>query len=275
MEDTILTIYCLCDEYLSAFGFEDDPQATLSTAEVMTVALVAATFYGGHLERSRLFLKHHGYLPRMLSKSRLNRRLHAIPSAVWQGLFAVLAETFKASNSGQEYIIDSLPVPVCDNIRIRRCRLYPITDEDDFRGYIASKRRYFYGLRVHLLVTATGKPVEFALAPGAWSDLPVFREFALELPRRSVIYADKLYNDYSFEDFLKEVGIRLMPLRKKNSKRPLEPWKRFLQQHTRKQVETTFSRITEEFPKSIHAVTARGFELKIACFLLAFAIGCL
>jgi len=29
-----------------------------------------------------------------------------------------------------------------------------------FRGYVASKRRYFYGLRVHLVTTAAGEPVE-------------------------------------------------------------------------------------------------------------------
>jgi len=29
-----------------------------------------------------------------------------------------------------------------------------------------AKRRYFYGLRVHLMITGAGKPVEFALAAG-------------------------------------------------------------------------------------------------------------
>ena len=195
MEDTITTIYCLCDDFLATYGWADDPQADCSTAEVMTVVLVAATYYGGKIEISRLFLKGR-FFSRMLSKSRLNRRLHAIPEALWQALFTVLAGAFKATNVTQEYIIDSLSVPVCDNIRIRRCRLYPLAQDGACRGYIASKRRYFYGLRVHLLVTATGEPVEFALAPGAESDLPVFREFPLDLPEGAVIYADKLYNDY-------------------------------------------------------------------------------
>jgi hypothetical protein len=30
-----------------------------------------------------------------------------------------------------------------------------------------SKRRYFYGLRVHLVVTGAGEPVEFSLARGS------------------------------------------------------------------------------------------------------------
>ena len=66
------------------------------------------------------------------------------------------------------HAVDSLPVPVCDNIRIRRCRLYPLKEPgaNSFRGYVPSKRRYFYGLRVHLMVTGAGEPVEFALAAG-------------------------------------------------------------------------------------------------------------
>lgn len=277
MEDSIVVIYCLCEEFLTAYGYEDDPQARMSTAEVMTVALVAATYYGGKIELGRLYLRNHGYVSRMLSKSRYNRRLHAIPEEVWQALFSVLAGGFRAANRTQEYIVDSFPVPVCDNIRIRRCKLYPKAGGDDFRGYIASKRRYFYGLRVHLLVTTTGEPVEFCLAPGAESDLPPFREFALDLPEGSVIYADKLYNDYHYEDLLREIGIEFKPLRKNNSKRPREGWETYLMQHARKQVETTISGITSLFPKSIRAVTPRGFELKVFCFVLAFAflsLGC-
>ena len=41
MEDTITTTYYLCDEFLKATGHRDDPQVRLSTAEVMTIPLVA------------------------------------------------------------------------------------------------------------------------------------------------------------------------------------------------------------------------------------------
>jgi len=272
MQDTITTIYCLCDDFLSAYGYQDDPQAEMSTAEVMTTLLVACAFYSGKVEISRLFLAQHGYIPHMLSKSRLNRRLHAIPEEVWQALFGMLAGVFKATNPTQEYVADSCPVPVCDNIRICRSRLYPRTQFGEaFRGYCASKRRYFYGLRVHLVITATGQPVEFALAPGATSDLPVFREFDLELPEGSVIYADALFTDYVYEDLLEEVGIAFCSARKSNSRRPRERWAEYLLQHARKRVETSFSGITSLFPQSIHAVTPKGFELKVVCFVLAYS----
>jgi hypothetical protein len=127
LNDTIITIYCLCDDFfLKAIGHHfDDPQLQLSTAEVMSVPLVAATFFGGNIDKTCRFLHEYGYMPKMISKGRFNHRLHAIDPSLWQGLFSLLAEFFKRNNSEQTYVVDSLPVAVCDNIRIRRCRIYP------------------------------------------------------------------------------------------------------------------------------------------------------
>lgn len=291
MDHTITTIYCLCEDFLKAIHCRDDPQTRLSTAEVMTIPLVASTFFGGEIERTRRFLYEYGYMPKMISKSHLNRRLHAIEPTLWRVLFELLAQAFiKRNDPERTYAVDSLPVPVCDNIRIRRCRLYPLVagghddDDDDeevppkrksFRGYIASKRRYFYGLRVHLVVSGAGEPVEFSLAAGSEADVTVFKELELDLPEGSIIWADKAYTDYDYEDLLEEVGLHLKAQRKKNSKRPLAAWEEFLGKPIRQYIETVFSRLTNFFPKKIHAVTPRGFELKIVCFLLAFSIQCL
>ncbi len=236
MEDTITTIYCLCEDFLRAMRHRDDPQVQLSTAEVMTIPLVASTFFGGNIDKTSRFLNEHGYMKNMIGKSRLNRRLHAIEAHLWQAMFALLAELFKKRhNLTRTYAVDSLPVPVCDNIRIRRCRLYPLGGHDaatpkkrSFRGYIPSKRRYFYGLRVHLLVTGAGEPVEFALAAGSEADMTIFKELELDLPEGSIIYAEEGYTDYDYEDLLQEVGLHLKAQRKKNSKRPLPAWEEFL-----------------------------------------------
>lgn len=276
MEDTITTIYYLCDELLEATGHRDDRQVKLSTAEVMTVALVASAFFSGNIEASRSFLDEHGYVPKMIGKSRFNRRLHAIELDLWQTLFALLAEVFKRNNPDQSYVVDSVPVAVCDNIRIRRCKLYPPKEHGGtFRGYVPSKRRYFYGLRVHLVVTGSGEPVEFALAAGSVADITVFKELGLDLPKGAIIHADKGYTDYDYEDLLGEVGLHLKAQRKKRSKRPMAAWEEFLGKPIRQYIETVFSKLSAMFSRKIHAVTPRGFELKIVCFLLAFSIQCL
>jgi hypothetical protein len=276
MDDTIIATYYLCDEFLKAIGHRDDPQVRLSTAEVMSVALVAAAFFGGNVEASRSFLDEYGYIEEAISKSRFNRRLHAIYPCLWQTLFDLLAEVFKHNNATRSYVVASFPLAVCDNIRIRRCKLYPPQEHGEAsRGYIASKRRYFYGLRVHLVVSGEGEPVESSLAAGSEADIAVFKELGLELPEGSIICADKAYTDYHYEDLLEEVGLHLKSHRKKRSKRPMPAWEEFLGKPIRQHIETVFSKLTSFFPEKIHAVTPRGFELKIVCFLLAFSIQCL
>ena len=276
MDDTIITTYYLCDEFLKAVGHHDDQQVRLSTAEVMSVALLAAAFFGGNVEASRSFLDEYGYIERAISKSRFNRRLHAIDSSLWQQLFDLLAEVFKQNNPHQSYVVDSLPVAVCDNISIRRSKLYPLQEHGEtFRGYIASKRRYFYGLRLHLLSTASGEPVEFTLAAASEADISLFKELKLELPEGAIICADKGYTDYHYEDLLEDAGLHLKAQRKKNSKRPMPLWEEFLGKPIRQYIETVFSKLSAMFAGRIHAVTPRGFELKIVCFVLAFSIQCL
>jgi hypothetical protein len=61
MNEAITTIYCLCDDFLKAMRHRDDPQVRLSTAEVMTVPLVAANYFGGNIDKTRVFLDQYGY----------------------------------------------------------------------------------------------------------------------------------------------------------------------------------------------------------------------
>jgi hypothetical protein len=100
-----------------------------------------------------------------------------IAKELWHQLFRLLGEIFVRCNHSQKYVVDSVPIPVCDNIRIRRCKLF---SGEEHRGFIASKKRYFYGLRVHLLVTGSGEPIKFVLAPGAKADVQAFKDFDLD-----------------------------------------------------------------------------------------------
>jgi methyl coenzyme M reductase subunit C-like uncharacterized protein (methanogenesis marker protein 7) len=61
---------------------------------------------------------------------------------------------------------------------------WPAEGPEAWRGYQASKRRYFYGVKIHLVVTASGQPVEFVLAPGAEADVTVLRLFHHRLRRQ-------------------------------------------------------------------------------------------
>ncbi len=267
----IIAIYCFCDDFLRSRGHHDAPQAKLTTAEVMTISLVAVTLFSGNQERSRCFLEEHGYLKTRLSKGQFNRRLHQVPEVLWQAFFDLLAQVHQQTNDSQQYAVDSLPVAVCDNYRICRSHLYPRRKYGEaFRGYIASKKRYFYGLRVHLVMTTSGLPVEVMLAPGAEADVSAFRRLQLGLPPEAYLFADAGYLDQHEEALLADADLHLVAQRRKNSKELLSPWVSYIARHERKRIETVFSQIASALGRTVHAVTARGFELKVFLTVLAY-----
>lgn len=268
MDTQIVAVFCLSDDMLKGLHHQEDPQCEMSDAEVMTTAIVAALNFRGNFELSRKYLQEEGYIPHMLSKSRFNRRLHRI-QGLFLTLFRLLGETWKELNEHSVYVIDSYPIASCDNYRICRSRLY---QGAVWRGRQASKRRYFYGLKLHIMVTEHGQPVEFFLTPGSYNDVRAYPLYDFDLPPQAWITADKAYTDYDVEDALNESGLRMRPMRKENSKRPVPPWIVYLQSTYRKIVETTGSLIERLLPKSIHAVTAKGFELKVGLFVLACSL---
>lgn len=270
MVKRIILVYCLCDDFLKYHCQHDHCNTSMSTAEVMSTVVIAMLEFSGTIEQARIFLHEHGYIPRMLSKSRLNRRIHAIDLSLWWSLLDSLGEAFKSENHSQEYIIDSIPIAVLDNIRIRRAT---ILSGEEHRGYCAAKRRFFYGLKLHLLVTADGKPVEMLLSPGAMHDMKALKHFRLDLPPGSVLIGDKAYNDGEFEQWLAaHAEIELRPIRKKKMKQQYAPYVVYLQQRSRKRIESVFSSISDLLPRRLRAVTVRGLVLKLMGFVLAFAL---
>ena len=104
----------------------------------------------------------------------------------------------------------------------------------------------------------------------------MLKAFRFDVPEGSHVYADKAYNDDAMEDVLREAShMQLYPIRKKHSKRPLPPSIAYGQHDYRKRIATVGSLIERRLPKTIHAVTAEGFELKVFLCVLAYSLNCL
>ncbi len=61
-------------------------------------------------------------IPDMLDKSRFNRRLHQLSDKLFS-MFYQIGHLLKAVAGASQYVIDSFPVAVCDNIRISRRKI--------------------------------------------------------------------------------------------------------------------------------------------------------
>lgn len=268
MSYQIIFIYCLCDELLNAIGHREDHQTKMYDAEILTFAITAALFFQGNYKKTKLFFDSHRYFGRLLGRSRLNKRLLRIPQEIWLHIFTICHVTLCDKNN-REYIVDSFPVPVCQNARITRCKLLR---GKEYRGFCSSKNIYFFGLKAHVLTTADGIPLEVVFTSGSEADVKAFRRFNLDLEEGSVIYADKAYTDYTYEDLLSDVGITLCAHRKRNARRQHTRQRAALQKYRRKRIETSFSGIALLMPRCIHAVTMQGFELKLFLFILGFSL---
>ena len=270
MHQQIITFYQVCDTYLHHKGFADDPQARMTTVEVLTTALVAAWIFANNLRLARQAMAESGLVGYMLSESQFNRRWHKIGLDDWQAILSQLEK----EPSEDTFVVDSCPLPVCHNQRAKRCRLYQ-DPAGAYWGYCAAKEQYYYGLKAHVIVTASGRPVEVLLLCGCSADLTGLKEMALNLPQGCRLYADKAYTDYDYETDLKQdKQILLLPIRKSNAKRCHAKEVAEALGRGRKRIETTFSQISAKLPRCIHAVVAAGFESKVLALFVAFAIWC-
>jgi hypothetical protein len=90
MDGKLIAIFCLCDDLLKAMHHHEDRQCQMNDAEIMTTACIAALFFRENHESARALLKQYGYIPHMVSKSRVSRRLHRMKEIfiVFFNLFA-------------------------------------------------------------------------------------------------------------------------------------------------------------------------------------------
>jgi hypothetical protein len=268
MIDNAVAMYCFLDDYLKLIKHREDKQCKMNDAEIMMTALIASFYFGGNHEHALTYVREQGLCKCVLSKSRFNRRLHAIEELAYS-IFQCVGETVKGFNTRMEYVMDSFPVKVCHNIRINTNRLLPLNKE--YRGKCVSKREYYYGFRVQMVATIDGIPVEFAIVPGRWGDTSGMKALDLHLPPGSRTICDSAYTFYEYEDLLQQCeGIWHDSMRRGNSIRKEPAYRTYYKQAARKIIENVFSGLTALMPKRIHATTIKGFLLKIKLFIYSY-----
>jgi len=60
MEMYAITVYIICDEVLRILKINDDAQAKMSNAEVMTFAIISAKYFSGNHKLSRYLCNNPG-----------------------------------------------------------------------------------------------------------------------------------------------------------------------------------------------------------------------
>lgn len=263
-KDKITAIFCIIDDILKEIEHPEDKRRKISDSEIIATAIISATsFYGNHSSAIK-FVKQYGLFPYMLEESRFNRRLHKLADVLYK-LFEFIASFFKEIRCEMHYVIDSFPVPICQNIRINRSK---IVKGKQWRGYTASMRNYFYGVKVQLVTTKSGVPIAFHFTAGKVADVKALDKLLDKLPPEASLYGDSAYTNYGLEkNFFEQKGVLLKIQRKKNSKHPDNEQQAKQKTKMRKRVEVTISDIKKLFSRTIHAVTLEGFLIKLTMYI--------
>ncbi len=260
----IITVHAIIDDMMKNLDHKDHVLAQFSDAEIITVAVVAAKYFQNHHERTLCVLQKMGYFSGRISVSRFNRRLHALTD--W--LMLTLETLGELAATGDVYVIDSMPLPVCKRVRARRCRK---VRGREYCGYCAAKREKFFGWRLHLICTPEGIPVSFTMLPAGYHDLTPIHELTYCLPSGSSVYGDKGYISQPDADSIyAETGVRLVSIRRRN----MEPnsWGDDMDlKHYRHFIETRNSQLESMGIQHLHARTNEGFEIKVHASLIALA----
>lgn len=263
--DWIITAFVLIDTLMEQLGHQSDVRAQVPDSEVILIAVVAAKYFQNHHERAVCILRATRYLSGPIDVTRFNRRLHKL--ADWLAFIATtLGEILR---TGEVFVIDSLPLPVCRRVRARRCRK---VRGRIYCGYCAAKKEKFFGWRLHLICTPAGVPVSFQLVPAACHDLTPIHELTVGLPAGARLFGDKAYNSAADEaSILAETGVRLIPVRRAN----MAPHAWFvdeLELHDyRHTIETVNSQCEKMGLERLYARTNPGFELKVLASIIALA----
>jgi hypothetical protein len=207
-DDKIITAYCIIDDVLKKLGHRSHTLAQVDDAEVLTVAVVAAMYFQNHHARALEIMYKARYITKPLSASRFNRRLHALGEWL-EYILELMGDLY---SSGEAFVLDSIPVPVCKYVRSNRCRK---VQGPQYCGYCSSKKERYYGWKLHLLCTPHGVPVAYSMLPASYHDLTPVHELTACLQEGAWVYADKAYNSAPDEaSILCEVGVKLVPQKK-------------------------------------------------------------
>jgi hypothetical protein len=260
----IVTTYVVLDDLLKAMGFQDDGRAHVTTAEVLTVAVVAARYFQNHQERALCVLQQLGAIPR-LSTSRFNRRLHQAQAVLDDGLqwlSQLVARPWLA-------IVDTLPLPVCHRVRLERCKK---VQGKAYLGWVPAKKQWFYGWRLHWVCDPDGIPLAFDLLPATCHELTAVHHLLADLPERTCVVGDGAYLGKVDQQLAWDAGRLYLIAPHQRTMRPNLPEERGLLHLYRSTIETVHSQLEAMGLQRLRARTHLGFVLKVLASLFALIV---
>lgn len=241
-----------------------------SDSEVITLSLIADTFFQGHEELMITFVRqyHRDLFPRLLSRSRFNRRRRML-IAVIEGIRRALSDLLIAPDDPWR-LIDSAPIPVCTYKRSRHCATLA---GPEYYSVMPTRGAKLFGLRLHLTTTFTHVIDHWLLVPAAPRDSKM-ADVVLEDATNLAVIGDNAFRDPTVCAHLREArGLRLIA-----PPRPYDKvaWPKDLRRQVnrvRRHIESTISVLSTVFHvQQLGSRSISGLVVRVASRILAYTL---
>ena len=199
-----------------------------------------------------------------LSHSRFNRRSRQLLPLIYLIRHVLNQEV---DLSGKILIIDSFPVPVCQPVRNYRVKIFH--DMADI-GYKATKKVYYYGFKVHAIVSDDGYLLDYAVTKASVHDAKETTELMANAhPVNHYLLGDEGYlgKDLAFK--LKQMGYKLWTPYRKNTQGAKEHNDHQLMA-IRRTIESDFSLLSYYNAENNRARSLTGFQERLEVAVLAY-----
>lgn len=222
-KDKITDIFYLVDEFCIHFeesikkhtlGNQPKRKPTMSCSEVITVMII---FHSGGFRNMKHFYLHYvqkhqqDLFPHTVSYNRFVELMQA--ATLPMSLF--LKTCCMGQGTGISFI-DSTPIRVCKNKRIKRNKVFA-----GLAQVGKSTMGYFFGFKLHIVINDKGELLNFVITPGNTDDREPLKNPSFIKALKGKLYADKGYINKELTRILFLDGLHLITSIRNNMKNVL------------------------------------------------------
>ncbi len=275
-DEMFLIVFCLIDDLYNQLvpdsvrfrpGYD---RITFADSEVITLSIMQeALSNDSELSLHRIVLKQYLHLfPAMLERSRYHRRRKAL-LGVQLHLLRHLMTMLKTLAAW--LVVDSAPI---ETVAFVRSQSGKASIPEAAYGYIPSKKRHFFGFRLHLLICPRGAVVDFVLSPADVGERAV-AEHLLSSKAGATVLADNGYSGFWLSNLFGRHGGRLWSGHRPStlvSSKAAARLRRF-QRGKRALIETVFSMLADQFClETTRARSLLGLKTRVSSKLLSYSV---
>lgn len=277
--DLCTYVYVVTDEVyqrvVAPYDTRPGPRSDFSDSELLTVSLVAELVGLDAETRCLAYLRrnHPGLFPLLPERSRYHRRRQQLAEVTNRVRGAIMERLWRVleAEGADLCAIDSVPVPVVGFHHARHDHRW--YGEAEY-GRVASKKQTIYGFKLHLLVSASGLILDFALVAANEADGTLAEQLLIDKAGLTVL-GDKGYVNAPLHQLLAwRNALTVLTPRRKNQKVQLPAALTRAINEARQIVETVNSQLVNQFAlQRNRAKSVWGLATRVHAKLAAHTLG--